>query len=325
MNRYLPQYRDIYSKDTMPGLTTRMSGEYRVCLRGPDGRVKYKTDWKPNMVTDTGLYWSLQGAYSQIAFLSQMFVGDSDTPVAETQSTLQGNNLGRADTNTSLPGINGGATNYERITTTAWKYYSGNGTGTIKEFVLTPYNDSGNGASVRVVLDAPIVKGAQDELDIEHRFTWWPPLGDVSGVIDISGEAYDYTIRSYGLTTISAYRPASVALVGHSNYSKYYDSPLQPTTTNSFSGWVGDFQDNPASGWVSGTAPNYVATLQLRAGITANSGNISLVVTAIENWIHLGIGAQFSLAKVSDGTPLVKLNTHELHLFPQTYSARYVP
>ena len=313
-----------------------MKGEYNAKLYDYKGRLKYESGWKPNLILDQGLYYLTikWGSGTGYNFIDRMCLGTSDTAVNINQVGLQGTELGIQGTSSGVSGVNLGAPEYARQTVKSWTFAPGNGTGLVKEFVFLNHglSNSASHATVRVVLDTPITKGASDQLVIEHRLTWYPELEDVTGVIDISGTAYNYLVRPM-------YVNANPSLGGHvGNFVPYsYDPGSTGNWTGSMRAYTGEPITNIAAGtptgdlggWggkiinsQGGPAGPYYNNHQAIYGVDTWNGNIRTIRYYL---VNANMYVQVRLGKVSDDSPLTKENTHELTLNFRNYPVRYIP
>jgi len=327
---YIPKYKDIYSKNDTLGIGTQIQGEYRVTQRGADGRIKYETDWLPNTMLDNGLQLARYNWGGN--WLLEMRLGDSDIPVDITQTGLQGTYADKSDNAAGTYAYANQVPPYEKVTIKRFTFNPGTATGTHKEFVIVMSTLDHTNACIRVVLDAPIIKGASDSLDIEHRLTLYYDLVDKIGVIDISGVDYDYVLR-HGLIKHTPYghpgslAPASGAYwygckVGASGIGTIEEAIPGPETGS------GNADSNTLT--VGGVLGTYYANAELIWGVTKANGDIGAIgfSLAAGGSGYTGAGptyAKCSLAKVSDGTPLTKEYTHEFRINFRTYPQRYVP
>lgn len=325
MSIWIGKYKDIIVKDETEklGIHSSMKGEYRVFLRGSDGRIKYKTDWKPNTLLNNGLNYLRNGNTNTF---ERMVLGTDDTPVDIIQTGLLGINLGE-DAMGAVSITPPSAPNYERISVEKGVFVEGNGTGLVKEFILYPqyYSVTGNG-TIRVVLDTPINKQANDQLTIEHRMTHYINTTDVVGVLSISGEAYDYTLRHCNVLYTSTAHQDDLPINNHSNQLKAYDYPLIPITdAYPPSGSIGSWGGGAIT--TGGTLPNYWGQTEMIAGVDtwAHGAQLSMILCSNVGYVSTGLNTQVHIGKVSDGTPFTKLNTHELRMYIRCYSHRYVP
>lgn len=341
MDIYIPKFKDIFmTQSSGVGLTSRFKGEYRVELRGADGRIKYETDWKPNTLLNYGI-WLLTYSSQSFNTFADMVLGTGSTAVNITDINLSGTQLGEQNGVSSISGVNAGAPNYERITVMDYRFDPGRCTGTITEFGLTNYGgDNPANLAVRVVLDVPIVKGASDQLNIQHRLTWYPQLTDATGVITIGGdvpEDYNYTMRHTMIGATPGIHPTSIAPhFWASRYDLYISTALSANTTNPQAAGVGSSMNGgygassislSQKAWDGTAGPYYcdaTATWTVNAYGTGECNMLNFGMHCNQSWAA-NIGMQSRFTKVSDGSNLIKLNTHELKLTVRTYAERYVP
>lgn len=341
MDIYVPKYKEIYIKDGELATGMQMRGEYRAVLRGVDGRIKYDSGWKPNMLLDYGL---AQYGINNTNATQYMYLGTSDIANVESMTGLQGTLLGDAGQGYGYAN-SGGSPTYHRGVTVPTVFVGGNGTGTIKEFCLggqssDPYTEM----SIRVVLDAPIVKGAQDELTIQHTNWCYPDVADTSGTINIAGEDYDYVMRHYGIQVFYGWERAYHVLYmltcgGAVSFNNSTDPgiPLLGITDDGLSSgtmpYVNCGYETSVSIGYGGSAPQYWIQRTVTAGVddlnTGNSnGLFNHLSTAYISYYAgrtIAAGLQWSLKKTSDGSSFQKLDTHVFTLTWRTYVSRYTP
>jgi hypothetical protein len=227
---------------------------------------------------------------------------------------------------------NNGPPDYESQTIEKATFLGGNATGTINEFICCPSNGSYyTNAGIRVVLDDPIEKGVGDELIIEHRLTFYPQLSDATGVIDVSGVAYNYILRHIRVDAI---------------IQRHFDNLMPPYRGNMWTSQndiVDNLTDVNTSGDLylsssvdsyGGSLGSYYTNTELVWAINSEGGNRN-----VRSWrgSMRGIyslsppasgdrlGMQMQIGKVSDGTPLYKENTHELRMNWRTFPQRHIP
>ncbi len=322
---YIPKYKEIYLKDGELPIRVRFKGEYRAFLYGCDGRLKYESGWKPNTILNQGFGYMCTNSYFQL--FSGFALGDGGAVIDVTQTGLQGTRLGTgfaADSNASVSAINGGTPDYESIVTRSYTMDAGNGTGTVREFVFGPdgfngWSDPYTECTIRVVLDTPIVKGAADVLTIEHRFTSYPEVADVTGVIDISGVNYNYIFRGID---IDAHVARPIRCNWHDWQFEAYSS--DSLTVNTGTGPSGSRLNYRYAGCSNTYSPGGTPYVQgnVVAGVDAWLGDVRCMTV-----FNMGMFSSYQvrIGKVSDDTALTKLNTHELRLFYRMYPSRYVP
>ena len=327
MDIFIPKFKDYFiTSREMPSISSGFCGEYRAILRGPDNRIKSDTGWKPNTILNQGLQ-SIQRA-DRNAFNS-MYLGDSDAAVDVTQTGLQGTPFPSAQSSYANGSWTPGSDpTWVHMTTRTCTFNAGVNTGTIKEFVFSWTTDPVNNGSVRVVLDVPIVKGASDELTIEHRLYWYPETSDVTGVVTITGLGdYDYRMRhcqiDVGPTShMYSYTPTNSALFQTHSVG---NAGTTLTTLDNYPSWGNDMSPGSTS-YGSLAADSFYAQTYYTLGVdTGNFTHGAYGVGIFGKYWQSG-GVQFTLLENGDGvTPITKLNTHVLTFGVRTIINRYVP
>lgn len=349
---WIGKYKDIYAKDQDPYIpVSRVRGEYRAVLYRSDGSVKQDTGWQPNMVLDSGLL-ALPSFY--ISSFAYILLGDSATPAAVGQTTIQGTDLGSVSgpsvAATNYPPT---APNYEQEGTYEWAVPAGTATGAINEFCIGPYSTkAGGNQTIRIVLPATINKGASDFLTVSHKFVHYPFLGTTSGTMNMNtgpsgaSESWDWEARLSNLDGFNSgfchtYRPLSFA-----------QNDSYPSLTTGFNGDDGTGSTDFPVDWTTPTIPNqtgaygaeaYVTNLSLggAAGSRYCERKVSWGVDFGNAYVGLfGFGTSWGtwndqgapgrsapiyikLRRTSDGSVLLKENTHELVMGCRLYSDRY--
>lgn len=329
MDFYIPKYTDLFIRDGKMSQKFGMKGEYRAVLTGEDGRLKSDTGWKDNTLLDRGL-----GIMRNQDPFQRMFLGDSDVAVDITQTGILGATVGTYEYlgSPSYAVIQPGPT-FERISIEQCIFSPGESTGTIKEFCLAQVNatNAQTQGCVRVVLDTPIIKGAGDQLLIQHRMTVYPPAADVTGTITIGGdnpEDYNYTMRCFKIDDYMTAHPDSFYWLGGGYGSAFTGEISLNTGTGPAGVSIGDCYTTPSQfGGIGGTLGSYYNETGYKFSVdqgNANGGSFRSYYNywhaASGNW-----GGQFRWGKVSDDSPLIKLNTHTLEFAMRLLPQRYVP
>ena len=249
-------------------IEAKFQGQYRYRLIGPDGEIKEQCNWKPNLLLDQGL-----DLLRTAGIGNNMAIGTGTTPATIADVGLEGTHLATD----AMAGLSHNATptgpNWERWTVKQALYGVGVGIGTVGEFVIGA-TDVGTQpkATIRVVLDTPIVKGSLDQLIIEHKITYWPYIGpDITDVINISGVAYNVTMRLYyGANNSNQLYIVSFSNAGTWGWYAYSNGELPVDMDVG----VGGGYAGTSEGWVSavnktygGTPPNYWVNGELVYGI----------------------------------------------------------
>jgi len=325
----------------MLSTTTKAGGEYRAVLRkgSRTGPIISDTGWKNNTVLDYGLYSIL----TWDSWAWSLWYGDSGVAATTSQLGLQGNLIprtGGADyvshENAAVTSSIGPGPEYPVSVTEEWISEVGEHTATIREFVLGHDSQSPiTNAAVRVALDVPIVKGPDDVLTMQYRFTYYLDNTTKTGVIDISGVDYNYKFRRQQIS----YKPHSHqyqqwVLAGSYTYFKVRAiltdngdiQPIESRVSDSPNTVVDTYLDlGDRTGLIlntGGTTPNFYRTLGATVDVDNFNGTFDMVQFEFGNGQG---GCQVHLAKVSDGTPFTKLNTHTFQIQMRLYLERYVP
>ena len=177
-----------------------IGGEFRAVLRNPDESIAYDSGWGDNLITDLGLT-----LYSELTTgfpFSFCYIGNSATAAAVGQTAMP-SFLAAISGSTQTPSqsTNVGAPNYERYATRTWRFGAGVGTNTIQDMGVGSTSNSVAGLFARHLLTVPIVKAANQSLDVSYRFTVWPSLieSELNSVL-IGGVNYTCKTSLYDLT-----------------------------------------------------------------------------------------------------------------------------
>jgi hypothetical protein len=217
---------------------TGFSGEGRAILYDENMKILVDTGWSDNLITDNGLDLLHQGG----AF-NRFYIGSGATAPTvsdtEMQSYLPGgqsNTPGAGDNVES--GVLGGP-DYEYWKIRSRRFAAGIGTGTVAEIGMGKSTDNtGTDIFNRIVLGVPIVKGAQNILDVLFRLTVWPPvITTQAGTSVIAGITYDT------VTLGSIYTSASF-MDGGSAFSTIAATGVQ--RWSAFDGLIGTVEGAPA-------------------------------------------------------------------------------
>jgi hypothetical protein len=331
MDIWLPKYKEIIiGGDNLPAITHSFKGEWRAKLTGPDGMVKYQTDWQPNLILWNGLYQLVRTTGNP---WDESAVGDSAAAVDKTQGGLQGVELGRA-LRTNVTQYNEGSPNYGTVDVVKHVYGPGEGTGTIREMVLyQQFTSPITGGTARWLITPEIVKGALDELSIEHRMTFYPDLGQYTGTFDISGTSYDYWLQCTRVDT-STFRPSDIVPSGSNttfNLALMDDQVSAPATLypaltganwGSHSNSTNANEDNYTSGTIVAN-DEYWGNCETVFDIDTANGEFDLAEHGILGLLSSTLGVGYIFRKTSDGSPLLKENTHELRMNIRGIAKRY--
>ena len=326
---------------TIPQMTNRVRGEYRARLYDFRGKLKHDSGWRPNMVLDQGP-WFMIGGISNA--LNVMCLGDSDTAAVSTQTGLQGTRLG------GVGGVYLGGTGGANWSTPPYYYYVqqpyvfglGVGTGTIKEFVMCPGNDDSNAttyASIRVVLDTPIVKTSTDQLTMEWRLYMYPETAVQSGVLDCSGVSYDWELGWYNIDELMYGQTSPAGLISSfvGSPRSSFGSPANGLFLNGvmpadiFSMPTGDAV-SPSGAWrdassavTNGSPPYNTITLSADVDYMNTTFDMTYIYHNHYPYTVKSTGRVIKILRTSDGNPFVKANTHEITLRYRLFLDKYVP
>lgn len=197
----IPKYFDIEIPKPVP-MQYGLRGEFKITMRDANGRFLYETDWIKNLITNQGLD-HIGGS----GFTTKAYVGSGNTPPAVTDVQLD-NLLGESSGfygGTSGTGQgNSGAPDYEFWTKSGYRFGTGVGTGTIAEIGLGP-SGSPTSLGTRALVTPTVVKNADQIMDLTYKLIGRMTLTDVTGVVTITGENYDFTARPYRAEQTGAY------------------------------------------------------------------------------------------------------------------------
>jgi len=330
MDIFVPKFGpERYVRDGGPSFGVGLFGEYRYTLRGADGRVKQECDWTPNTLLDQGLSRAIINQSSADVKYGAIYFGDSATATDITQTSLQGSLVGTRYDSPAYSAQSAGVTaTWERTCTATWTIDPGDATGTLSEFVLT---DQGSfvhtNASVRVVFTTPIVKGAADELTLEHRFTWYWDNADQTGTLTITGDQdYDWTMRIANIDVAPTQHPNLVpprSFRLHSFSTQTLPALTDYPNTSILSANIA----TDTHSW-GGTLGTYYSQRNEIMGVDEHNGSIGLLWRPMEKGAGApssSFGVTTKFAATIGGGMLVKENTHELVISWRVYPQRYVP
>ena len=201
----------------------KVGGELRFIVRNPDMTVDQDTGWFPNLLLDGGLIQMT----TQTAWANDFHVGSSNTPPSVTDTALFAW-LGVDNANITDSKINLGSPDYQGQTTRGRRFNAGNATGTLREIGIN-HLTSNTAMSIRALITPEITKSAEQILDAFYRFTAWPSLIDGTGIVNIFGDDYDYTVRMGNVQLLTSmfdsYRPA-----GPTSHHQAYNGVIGSTT-----------------------------------------------------------------------------------------------
>lgn len=332
MDIWLPKYKEIMiGGDNLPAISQSVKGEWRAKLTGPDGMVKYQTDWRPNLILGQGLQQLVRTTGDPWTVSA---LGDSAAAVDKTQLGLQGAELGTAN-RTNVTTSNEGAPNYGMVDVVKFVYPPGEGTGTIREMILwQQYTNTATGGTARWLISPEIVKGALDELSIEHRMTFYPDTGQYTGTFDISGTSYDYWLQCTRVGESNVLRPSDIVPSGISTsfslglMDDQVSAPatLYPALTGDrwgpFSNSTNANEDNYTYGTIIAN-DEYWGNCETVFDIDTANGEFDIAEHGILGYPSSSLGVGYLFRKTSDGSLLLKENTHELRMNIRAIAKRY--
>lgn len=200
----LPKYGKRIGGIVRIGASIR--GEFRSFLWDYKGRLKHDTGWNDNLITDHALLaLGVKASAGGGNWVQSCHIGDDDTPPVASNTSL---NNGLAGYGYSAGGVEtygwGDFPPWQAFMG-YWRFYAGEGTGTIREMGVSnrpsssPTVDGSGRLNAHHLVPTPFVKGATDVLDVWYRATWYHNLTDVTGQIVLDGLTYDYLCRWGGL------------------------------------------------------------------------------------------------------------------------------
>lgn len=189
-------------------IRTFVSGRFRIeaVSKSRGKRVLADFDDAPNIVTDWGL--DRMGANSD--YLARFHVGSGSSTPSELDTTLDSlvatsdGFVSDSENNTSSPP-------YYHTKTIQRSFSEGTATGNLTEVAAGIANTSGDYAFSRaLILDGSgdpttITVLSDEELRITYAIRLYPPTGDFSGTVNISGTDYDFLGRAAAVTSTSSW------------------------------------------------------------------------------------------------------------------------
>lgn len=181
-----------------------MFEKYRLKSYGKTELIYRDEFWRPNLITNYGL----NRIGSGLAMGTYLHIGTGTTTPAFADVNLTAFSAASSSV-TSISKANAGSPNYEVVATSRYQFNAGVLNGTYTEIGAASSNTgtSGTCSSHALILDASgnpssvSVIGPDEILQVTYRLKWFPPLGDVTGSIDISGSGtHSYTARAFNVT-----------------------------------------------------------------------------------------------------------------------------
>lgn len=193
-------------------MNVELAGEYRLVINRNGEEID--TGWFPNLITNLGLEGignNFSGAGSGVKFCR---IGTGTTTPAFTDQQLVNQLAVSPSGPTSQAGVNEGAPNYSYLATYQYVFAQGAVVGNMTEIGVGATATGNSLFSRALILDGSgspttITLLAIDQLTVYYRLRWYPPLGDASGTLVLSGVSYPYTIRLANAATFGSH-PAYV-------------------------------------------------------------------------------------------------------------------
>lgn len=316
----LLKYRDCEVQ--VPGLFVAMAGEYRLQTMGPDGRLRWRTDWFSNNITDGGL----DMATTDRLRLAACRVGTGNAAPANGDTSLQTFLAG-----TSAIGLltDSGVSGEYSETYLRYDFATGAVVGNISEVCVAPSATSGQPVFSRELIrdgnGDPTTISVQvgETLFVHYRLRHYNPVADVSNTVTISGVDYDITRRAafaggggWGITRTPFLSQGSVRM-------GVWDQDVQCRLFTDES--LADLTAGPVGGAVSASTAysgSYTpgsfqrqTVAEWDAGVATRSNNAMIEVFAGRDGVSLGnnyySGGRFQILL----TPAInKLSTYKLVL-----------
>ncbi len=180
-------------------LSTGVSGEYRLVINRPDGSQE-DTGWFPNLILDQGLDRLGNSASGPIIRYAHVGSGTTTPNAAQTSLTTFVASADSNPTNYAESCVNEGSPTYAALHT--WRYIFAQGAvvGNITEIGVGWSTSGATLFSRALILDGTgspttITLVAIDQLTVYYRLRVAPTLTDLTGVVDIGGTNYNYTVR----------------------------------------------------------------------------------------------------------------------------------
>lgn len=315
---FIPQYSDVYIPETKIGISGHITVEL---IDAKTKRIKRKLEFN-NLITNGGLDALASKAFMSSGFGATRFcgVGTGSTAPANTDTTLVAEILPRAQNSGFSPPVTytaGPPDYYEASDTYLFLESAANGNLTeVGFFELDTPSTLFSRQLFKDDLGTPttIIKTSSDQLRITYKVRVYPPVADVvSSGVDISGSAYDVTVRPLRVTTTEWNSLFTQTMSGFFTGSIIaYSGSLPTRNASTFpSGFLGNASTNNMDAYVSG---NYFLTASPKwepANIVSSIGMVGFR----NNMLLFGVG--FSPV-------LPKTNTKRLTLNVKVSWARHV-
>lgn len=291
------------------GACGRVAGYYKIEAFKLDGSRRVVADWFPNLITNVGLNQLGLGGV-----ITRMQVGSGSTPPAFTDTALAVLIGTTTDQQSRTYGDSGGVPTWYGWTRYVYRFAPGVADGDLTEvgigtttvlFSRALILDGGGSPTTITILP-------EEYLDITYELRLYPPSGDVSTTITMSGASHDVVIRPSAIDNSSGsyWQCQTIGTNG----------ATQPPNVTFYSGDIGDQFSIPGGTAYSGGNPAirpYVAnSLQRTWDITLalGSANSPTGLRSVRI-MHYSFGGY----QVRFDPVLMKTSSHVMTL-PFTYS-----
>jgi hypothetical protein len=194
----IPKYRDLI----IPVETkTRLQGRYKIEAVGQDGRRRLLADWFPNLITNLGADQLGASFGNPVLFCS---VGSGNATPLVTDTTLQSfvgsTSLTISSSRTAQP-----APPYFGTLTKVFNFPAGTATGNLSEVGIGPVTSGLSLFSRALILDGSLAPTtitvlSTEALYVTYQLNQYVPTVDVTGIVNIGGINYNYTLRASNAT-----------------------------------------------------------------------------------------------------------------------------
>lgn len=279
-----------------------ISGRYKMEVYRPDGTIKTKLDWFPNLITNNGLDLFCS---ANITYLQRCKVGSGNTAPLITDTTLD-SFIGEKHIRNSYDwqGFQSSPPTYVYWRGT-YRFEPGDATGNLSEVGMGIATGDGSNLFSRALIlnseGAPttITILSDETLDITYELRLYHPADDISGSFVVSGTTHDYVGRV-------SYNANWEALSSFSVFNATYV----------FNGTIGDVTGQP-SGTIKGASPHTVSSYSngtyyrdVKAEWSLANGNMTGGISAMRAECYYGrIVFQYSVDPI-----IAKNSTKELSL-----------
>ena len=209
-----------------------MRGYYRAVLRNPDESIAYDSGWERNLITTFGISkYALQVNFAN--WNTYCHIGSSGTAPSIANTTL---GTWLAQQSTTQPGSTKGnygvGGDYGHWSVATYRFGAGVATDTIREMGMGFNSSNPSYIFSRHVLTVPIVKAANQSLDVSYKFEVYPSLIAVGGTVTIGGVSYTTSTSMYNVQSAAydIFQRFTIATAG-TNQRVYDGTPSALTGT----------------------------------------------------------------------------------------------